>query len=106
MPYDPARDPLRGLAASLSSPARQLALVTPSDAADLDPYAKALWVYVPEDVSGGIATVRITPVGAADGQTIDIRALPGLQPLPPVQVRRVSATGTSAGISLYALSDR
>ena len=106
MPYDPARDPLRGLAASLSSPARNLALLAPSDTADLDPYAKAVWVYVPEDVSGGVATVRVTPVGAGDAQTVDIRALPGLQPLPPVQVRRVWATGTSAGISLYALSDR
>lgn len=106
MPYDPARDPLKGIAASLSSPSRRLVAVTPSDAADLDPYAKALWVFVPEDVAGGVATVRITAVGGSDEETVDVRALPGLQPLPPCQVRRVWATGTSAGLSLYALVDR
>lgn len=106
MPYDPARDPLKGLAASLSSPARRLVLVTPSDSTDLDPYAKAMWVFVPETVSGGVGTVRILCVGAADGETLDVKALPGLQPLPPVQVRRVLATGTSSGLSLYGLVDR
>lgn len=106
MPYDPARDPLRGLAASLSSPSRRLVSVTPSDTADLNPYAKAVWIFVPEDVSSGVATVRITVVDATDAETVDIRALPGLQPLPPCQVRRVWATGTSAGLGIYALSDR
>ena len=106
MPYDPARDPLKGLAASLSSPARQLRRLTPSDATDLDPYAKALWVFVPEDVAGGVATIRITPVAGGDADTVDLKALPGLQPLPPCQVRRVWATGTSTGLSIYALSDR
>lgn len=106
MPYDPARDPMRGFAASLSSPSRLITLVTPSDSADLNPYAKALWVYVPETVSGGVGVVRITPVGGDDADAVDIRALPGLQPLPPCQVRRVWTTGTSAGLSLYALSDR
>lgn len=106
MPYDPARDPLNGLAASLSSPARLMRLVVPSDAEDLNPYAKALYVFVPEDVAGGIGTVRITPSGAADGEHIELRALPGLQALPPCQVRKVWATGTSAGLSIYALADR
>lgn len=106
MPYDPARDPLHGLAASLSSPARQIVRVTPSDSDDLDPYAKALWVFVPDDVAGGVGTVRVTPVAGGDAATVDVRALPGLQPLPPCQVRRVWATGTSAGLDVYALSDR
>ncbi|MEP9352034.1 hypothetical protein ABLE93_00395 [Xanthobacter sp. KR7-65] len=106
MPYDPARDPLNGLAASLSSPARRLAPVTPSDTLDLDPYAKALWVFVPEDVAGGYATIRITTAGTPDEASVDVRALPGLQPLPPCQVRRVWASGTSAGLSIYALADR
>lgn len=103
MPYDPARDPMRGHAASLTSPTRRLAEVTPADAADLAVYAKALWVFVPEDVAGGVGTVRVTPVGAGDGESVDVRALPGLQPLPPCQVRRVWATGTSAGVRVYAL---
>lgn len=106
MPYDPARDPLHGLAASLSSPARRMVQVTPSDAEDLAPYAKALWVFVPETVADGVGVVRITSVGAPDGETVQVRALPGLQPLPPCQVRRVWAAGTSAGVIVYALSDR
>ncbi|MCG5235968.1 spike base protein, RCAP_Rcc01079 family [Xanthobacter oligotrophicus] len=106
MPYDPARDPLKGLASSLSSPARRLARITPADGADLATYAKALWVYVPEDVAGGVATIRITPVAGGDADTVDVLALPGLQPLPPCQVRRVWATGTSAGLAIYALTDR
>ncbi|MFG1350280.1 hypothetical protein [Xanthobacter autotrophicus] len=106
MPYDPARDPLKGFAASLSSPARQLVRITPADGADLATYAKALWVFVPEDVAEGVATIRITPVAGGDADTVDVLALPGLQPLPPCQVRRVWATGTTAGLSIYALTDR
>lgn len=107
MPYDPARDPLTGLASSLSSPARQLRLVVPSDTQDLDPYAKALWVYVAPNIAGGAASIRITPVGAPDGQSVTLSAPPGLLPLPPCQVRRVWATGSSAsGLSVFALADR
>lgn len=106
MPYQSERDPLSGLASSLSSPARRVTLVTPSDGADLDPYAKALWIYVPADVAGGIATVRVTAVGAADGESVDFYAPPGLMPLPPFQARRVWATGTTAGVRVYALTDR
>lgn len=107
MAYDPARDPLRAFSPSASSPARVMRRVTPSDADDLSAYAKSLWLYVPQDVSGGVASVRLTCVGAAsDADTVDVLALPGLQPLPPVQVRRVWATGTSAGVSIYALGDR
>ena len=77
--------------------------MTPADGADLPTYAKALWAFVPEDVAGGVGTVRITPVGAGDGESVDVLALPGLQPLPPCQVRRVWATGTSAGVHVFAL---
>lgn len=104
MAYDPARDPLYGMAASLSSPTRQLRLVAPSDAADLDPYAKALWVFVPSGIAN--AVVRLTPVGAAEDSFVDVRVPPGLQPLPPCQVRRVWLSGTTAGLAVYALSDR
>lgn len=107
MPYDPARDPLSGFAASASSPARRLRVVTPSDTTDLDPYAKALWVFVSPDISGGLAAIRLTCTGAVDGETVTLSATPGLQPLPPCQVRRVWATGTSAaGLTVYALADR
>lgn len=104
MPYDPARDPARALAVSASSPARLLRRVTPSDAADLSVYAKSLWVHVPGTLTE--ATIRVTCVGAADGETVDVLAGPGLQPLPPAQVRRVWSTGTTAGLAIYALGDR
>jgi len=103
MPYQAARDPLGGMSASLTSPTRNLRLVTPSNTEDLDPYAKALWVSVPGEAT---AIVRVTPVGAADGTSVDIHVPPGLQPLPPCQVRRVWASGTTAGIAVYALADR
>lgn len=104
MPYDPARDPAHGLAVSASSPARLMRRIVPSDAGDLAVYAKSLWVHVPASLAE--ATVRVTCLGAADGETLDLLAGPGLQPLPPAQVRRVWATGTSAGLAIYALSDR
>ena len=106
MPYQSARDPLSGLASSLSSPARRVVLLVPSDVADLDPYAKALWVHVPAAVAGGGPTVRVTAVGAADGESVDLYAPPGLMPLPPFQARKVWATGTTAGVRVYALTDR
>jgi len=107
MPFDSTRDPLHLHSPSASSPARCLRQVAVSDTLDLDPYAKSLWLYVPADVAGGVASVRLTPVGAlSDLEAVTVLAQPGLQPLPPVQVRRVWATGTSAGVVLYALSDR
>lgn len=107
MPYEPSRDPMHGRAASLASPTRLLVAVTPSDTEDLAPYAKALWAYVPADVEDGVATVRITPVGAGDEDSIEILVPSGLQPLPPCQVRRVWASGTTgAGVRIYALCDR
>lgn len=99
--YDPTKDPYAGLAPSITAPGRMLRQVTPSDAEDLAVYATSLWAYSPDD--GG--TVRLTPVGAADdADHVTITLGLGLQPLPPCQVRRVWATGTSAGVLVYALS--
>lgn len=105
MAYDASRDPARTLTPSASSPARLVRRLTPSDTLDLAVYAKSVWAYVPATFSE--ATVRITSTGAAsDADTVDVLMGAGLQPLPPVQVRRVWATGTTAGIALYALCDR
>lgn len=105
MPYDASRDPARTLTPSASSPARLMRRLTPSDTLDLTVYAKSLWAYVPATLTE--ATVRLTPTGAAaDGETVDVLMAAGLQPLPPLQVRRVWATGTTAGIAIYALCDR
>lgn len=104
MPYDAAKDPTASHQASQISPARMMRVVVPSDVDDLSPYALSLWAYVPD---GAAATVRVTPVGAgADDAAVPVTLGPGLQPLPPCQVRRVWATGTSAGVIIYALGYR
>lgn len=104
MPYDPTRDMFASTNASFSSPARLAELVTPSDSEDLARYAKALRIYVPASVAGGIGSVRVTPLkAAADSDTVTLKALPGIS-IEPLAVRRVWATGTSAGVEIHALS--
>ena len=61
--------------------------MTPSDTADLNAYAKALYV-------GAAGNVRVLTVGAEDGDAVTFANHPvGWL---PVQVRRVLATGTTA----------
>ena len=99
MPYDASRDPLARRASGASSPGRAAHVATPSDTADLTVYAKALRVYVP----AGTATpmVRVTPVEAVnDGDTVDLPFTEGLT-VEPLGVRRIWASGTSAGITIH-----
>lgn len=104
MPYDQTRDAFANMTASFSAPARLAELVTPSDSEDLARYAKALRIYVPGSVAGGVGSVRVTPLKAAnDADTITIKAPPGIS-LEPLAVRRVWATGTSAGVEIHALT--
>ena len=89
-------------ALALALPARACVAVTPSDAANLAVYAKALRVYVPANISGGVATVVVTPLlAASDGDTVTLSLPPGIA-IEPLAVRRVWATGTSAGIAIHA----
>lgn len=75
---------------SISDPAFRAASVTPSDSADLDTHARALYV-------GGTGDVRVTTAG---GDTVTFAAVPvGLL---PVRVRRVHSTSTTA-TSIVAL---
>lgn len=105
--YDADKDPYAGLAPSIIAPARMCRVVVPNDGADLAVYAVSLWAYVPDSVAGGVGTVTVTPVDATDdANTITFSMPPGLVPLPPLQVRRVWATGTSVGITLYTLSQK
>lgn len=102
MPYDAARDPYAGLATSVTSPGRKLVLITPADV-ELTRYVKAAWAFCPDSVSVG--TVQLVGVGNADDAPCPVKLLPGLQPLPPVQLRRVLATGTTAGVEVYGILD-
>lgn len=99
MAYDPSKDAFSAAGASFSAQARQCAAVTPSDGAQLAAYAKALRVYVP---GSSAATVKVTPVGAAnDSDTVTLTFAPGVS-IEPLAVRQVWATGTTAGLEIFA----
>jgi hypothetical protein len=104
VPYDKTKDSFASSSASFSAPARQCVLVTPSDSQDLAVYAKALRIYVPTSVAGGVATVKVTPLQAAnDADTVTLRVPPGIS-VEPLAVRQVWSTGTSAGIDIHAFT--
>ncbi|WBT07098.1 hypothetical protein PFY01_05240 [Brevundimonas vesicularis] len=87
MPAIPERDGLLNHGRDAGGPARRAAAVTPSDAADLTTYAKALYV-------GAAGNVRVLTVGGEDIDAVTFANHPvGWL---PVQVRRVLATGTTA----------
>ncbi|GLK72609.1 hypothetical protein KHC23_07800 [Ancylobacter dichloromethanicus] len=105
MAYDASKDPYSHIAGtSITAPGRKLVTITPADA-ELATYCKQLWCFCPPDVAGGVGTVRLVATGNADNEPEDVMVTPGLQPLPPVQVRRVMATGTTAGLTIYGISD-
>jgi len=101
MSYDPSKDPFHDTSASPMTPAALCTLVTPSDSNDIDPYPKALRIYVPADVEGGVGSVKVTPKRAADGAPVTLKFLPGVYQL-PLSVRRVWAAGTTAGVEIHA----
>jgi hypothetical protein len=100
--YDPTKESHRTASASFTAQARLAVAVTPSDASALSSYAKALRVYVPASVAGGVATVRVTPIQAAnDTDTVTLSFVPGVS-IEPMAVRQVWATGTTAGVEIHA----
>lgn len=107
MAYDATKDPYAALAvASVTAPARKLVQITLADAEITAGYVKQAWAFCPPDVAGGVGTVRVVAVGNADGEYVDIKLLPGLQPLPAAQLRRVMSTGTTVGVIVYGLQDK
>lgn len=86
-------DAYRNHAPTAGAPARGAQAVTPADDTDLNPYAKALYV-------GEAGDLRILPVEG--GEAVTLKAHP--VGYVAVQVRRVLATGTSAGhiVALHA----
>jgi hypothetical protein len=101
MSYDPSKDPFHDTSASPVTPATLCMAVTPSDSTDIEPYPKALRIYVPADVDGGVGSVKVTPKRAADDAPVTLKYPPGVYQL-PLSVRRVWATGTSAGVEVHA----
>jgi hypothetical protein len=101
MTYDAAKDPFRDINTAPDAPAIDCIAVAPSDAADIEPYPKALRVYVPAGVSGGTATVKVTPKRASDAAPVTFTFPPGVFQI-PLSVRRVWQTGTTAGVEIHA----
>lgn len=107
MAYEATKDPYAALpGGSITAPGRRLTTITPADGAELPAYYKQLWAFCPPDVAGGVGTVRLVAVDNADNESSDVKLLPGLQPLPAVQVRRVLATGTTSGVIVYGIRDK
>jgi hypothetical protein len=100
--YDPTKDSYRNQSGSFTGQARQCVAVTPSDSLALATYAKALRVYVPSSVAGGVATVRVTPLQAVnDTDTVTLSFVPGVS-VEPMAVRQVWSTGTTGGLEIHA----
>lgn len=78
-------DLFAALSPGLDSPASAAAAITPSDAADINPHSRMLWI-------GGAGTLRVT---MTDGQVVDLAGVPAGATL-LLRVRRVHATGTTA----------
>lgn len=91
MPYDPSKDPSAGKINSGASFGRKGAVITPHDSNDLAEYAKAI-------VVTAFGNLVVLPVENADGTTITFTGAP-VGFVPPFQVRRVMATGTTASVA-------
>jgi len=94
--YNLTQDPYAQRSTAVASQARNAAAVTPSDSANLSPYAKSLYI-------GVAGNVTVVPINAAsDSETVTFANHPvGYMPM---QVRRVMATGTAA-TNIVALFD-
>ncbi|MFK8252219.1 spike base protein, RCAP_Rcc01079 family [Ancylobacter terrae] len=100
MPYDAARDPWHGVAVSPTGLGRRGAAVTPSDAADLARYAR-IRVWAPAELAD--AAIAILPLDAADDAPITLPVPVGQASVLPYLVRRVLATGTTAGLVIHTI---
>jgi hypothetical protein len=92
MAYDKSRDPYRTLSADpRSNFGRKGRINVKHDTNDLNPYAKAITVLT-------AGTLKILPVGNADGDTVSYAEVPvGFSP--PYQIRRVFSTGSTATVA-------
>jgi len=74
------------LVSTVTAAASQAVAITPTDGVDLTSNTRALWV-------GGAGTLAV--IMAGDGSSVTFSGIPA-GTLLPIQVSRVSATGTSA----------
>ncbi|MGA0561217.1 hypothetical protein ACO2RV_02125 [Ancylobacter sp. VNQ12] len=101
MPYDSAKDPWRGSAISPTGLGRSGAVVSPHDGDDLPRYAR-IRVFAPATLAS--AQIRILPVGNDDAAPL-VLALPvGVPVVIEYMVRRVFATGTTAGLDIHTVN--
>lgn len=98
MSYDREKDPFADRARSMAAPASAARLLTPSDTQELDFYPKALRVYLP--LSLGEATIRVTPLLAADDAAVTLTFLTGVF-TEPLAIRRLWSTGTTPGVVVH-----
>jgi hypothetical protein len=97
--YEPNKNPFATQLRAMGEPAVDVQRLTPSDSADTNPYCKALRVFVPASTEE--ATVRVTPMLAADdANTVTLRFPSGVS-YEPLAIRRLWSTGTSAGIEIH-----
>lgn len=101
MPYNATQDPYNGRSQDLDSSGSRAALALFSDSTDVPIYPKGLRVYVPTSLAE--ANVLVTPMASpADGDTVTLRFPPGLS-YEPLRVRRIWATGTTAGVEIHLI---
>ncbi len=97
--YLPQNDPNASRSRSAAEPAGDAVLIIPNNAIDLPAYAKAMRVHVPATLSE--ASLRVTPTLAKDDSLhVTLRFPSGLF-YEPLSVRKVWATGTTAGIEIH-----
>jgi hypothetical protein len=91
MPYTDTQNAYPDVTRGLTSFGRRSRPVTPSDTTDLSPYAKAI-------VALSSGNLVLLPVENADGVTVTFTSVP-VGFVPPFEVRRVLATGTTATVA-------
>lgn len=98
--YSTQKNPYSAHSRGPGEPAAEMLRITPSDSVDLDPYCKALRVFVPSSLDE--AALCVTPMLAADdASTVTLKFASGVS-YEPLAVRRVWATGTTASIEIHA----
>lgn len=100
MPYDPVKDPWRGVAVSPNGLGRAGALIAPDDANDLARYAR-IRVFVPPTLSA--AQIKILPANALDAEPLTLPLPVGQVSVLEFLVRRVFAADTTAGVVIHRI---
>lgn len=88
MPYDASKDPFKDTLLNYGTKSKA---VTPSDSLDFTKYPKAI-------VVTAYGNLVVLPIGNDDADTVTFTAVnAGFSP--PIRVRRVLATGTTASVA-------